>query len=89
MLATIIAAIVGSLITGLIVYLRGWFSSKAVDKSVGERIEAVEAQADVDRKKREDELNVEANKIIITDDARAALELLRKKFPGTHTTVSN
>lgn len=89
MLATVIATIVGAIVTGVVVWIRGWFSAKVVDKAIGERIEAVEAQAEVDRKKRLDDLNAEANKIIANDDAAAAIALLREKFPGTNVSSTN
>lgn len=89
MLATIVAALIGSIVTGVIVWVRGWFTSKSVDTTITERIEAVEAQAEIDRKKRLDDLNVETNKIIADNDAAAALSLLRKRYSGPVVSGSN
>jgi len=78
----------GGLITGAIVWIKQFFFNKEkiidltnITESATERITAGEKQAELDREKRSKELNVEATKIITTNDADAALALLRRKFP--------
>ena len=92
----ILSLLGGGLITGVIVWIKQFFSNKEkivdltnISESATERIAASEQQAELDREKRSKELDVEATKIITTNDADAALTLLRRKFPPHSTTPSS
>jgi len=92
----ILSLLGGGLITGAIVWIKQFFSNKEnivdltnIAESATERIAAGEQQAELDREKRSKELNVEATKIITTNDADAALALLRRKFPSHSSAPSS
>jgi len=92
----ILSLLGGGLITGAIVWIKQFLYNKEkiidltnITESATERITAGEKQAELDREKRSKELNVEATKIITTNDADAALALLRRKFPAHSSAPSS
>lgn len=93
---TAISFIGGSILAAISLLLQRYFSNakatarlEDISKVAADRLTTVEEQAQLDRAKRLREVNDEITKINSTSDGAAALELLRKQFPGSASTITS